>query len=126
MLNNVSLVGRLTREVELYKKDENSSAVVNYALAFSQGIKADGSEDTGFVEVKSFGKLAEVIAKWLSKGDKVAISGRVNYRSFTRKDGSKGSALEIIADNLEFIDVLKTSEEDVEEPNVDELPFEPK
>lgn len=126
MLNNLTLVGRLTREPEFYQKDKDATPVVNYSLAFNQGFKADGSEDTGFIDAKSFGKLAETINKWLSKGDKVAVSGRIAQRKFQRKDGSNASVIELIVDGVEFIDVLKAGNEDVEEPNVEELPFEPK
>ena len=123
MLNTITLVGRLTREPEWFKKNEETNAVANFALAFSQGL-VNGEEDTGFIDCKAFGKLANTIHEWLSKGDKVAISGRIHHRKFQRKDGSNGSVMEILVDNLEFIDVLKVGNEE-EEVNTEELPFEP-
>lgn len=123
MLNTITLVGRLTREPEWFKKNEETKAVVNFSLAFSQGM-VNGAEDSGFIDCKAFGTLADTIYKWLSKGDKVAVAGRIHHRKFERKDGSKGSVIEIIADSLEFIDVLKVGNEEVE-VNTEELPFEP-
>lgn len=120
MLNNISLVGRLTREPELYN-GKNDSKVSNFSLAFAQGVNADGSDNTGFIDCKAFNKIAETIQEWLVKGDKVAISGRITEEKFTRKDGSKGSKHLIIVDSLEFIDVLKSKTEETPE---EELPFE--
>lgn len=124
MLNKVCLVGRLTREVETYENKETKElSVVNFALAFSQGKNQDGSDNTGFVDCVAYSNLAKTIAEWLSKGDKVAIGGRIEHRSFSRKDGSKGTQIRIVVDSLEFIDVLKSrTDEDLHE---DELPFEP-
>lgn len=129
MLNQIAIVGRLTKEVEIFQ-NEKGDQMVTFAIAFKQGRKADGSEDTGFIEVKTFGKLATTCGEWLSKGDKVAISGRIYNRKFTRKDGSNASVHELIANEIEFIDILKTSEESEEpegefEEEEQEIPFEP-
>lgn len=122
MLNTIAIVGRLTREPELYTgKDE--FRVVNFSLAFNQGTNPDGSENTGFIDCKSYSKLADSLAEWLSKGDKVAITGRLVEEKFLRKDGSKGSKHCIVVDGVEFIDILKNAA-DPEEPNVEEVPVE--
>ena len=123
MLNVIALVGRLTREPELFQSNSGNQ-VTKFALAFNQGKKADGTEDTGFIEVTTFDKTADICVEWLSKGDKVAVTGRIIQKRFVRKDGSKGSNIELMASNVEFIDILKQSDEEVEEPN-EELPFEP-
>ena len=120
MLNNLALVGRLTREPELYT-GKNDGKVVNFSLAFTQGVNADGSDNTGFIDCKAFNKLADSIHEWLSKGDKVAVAGRIIEEKFTKRDGSKGSKHLIIVDSLEFIDVLKSQTEETPE---EELPFE--
>lgn len=128
MLNTIAIVGRLTRDPEIATTNDGSQ-VTNFTLVFSQGVKADGQEDVAFISVKSFNKLANTCSEWLSKGDKVAIEGRLYIKSFVRKDGSKGLDPTIIANNLEFVDVLKSgnteeqSAEEVEETQ--EIPFEP-
>ena len=124
MLNVIALVGRLTREPEQYLGAKDNS-VTKFSLAFNQGKNPDGSDNTGFIDVTCFDKLAETCGEWLSKGDKIAITGRINQRKFQRKDGTNGSTIEILASNVEFIDILKQSDEEVEEPNEEELPFEP-
>lgn len=122
MLNQIALVGRLTRDPELFTS-KSGNQVTRFALAFNQGKNPDGTEDTGFIEVQTFETLAKTCGEWLSKGDKVAITGRLYQKRFVRKDGSKGSNIELIASGVEFIDIIKQGE--VEEPNEQELPFEP-
>lgn len=125
MLNQIALVGRLTRDPELFQSNSGSQ-ITKFALAFNQGKNPDGTEDTGFIEVTTFESLANTCGEWLSKGDKVAITGRIIQKKFVRKDGSKGSNIELIASGVEFIDIIKEAEEEeVEEPNAQELPFEP-
>ena len=124
MLNQIALVGRLTREPELFQTN-SGKPLTKFALAFNQGKNPDGTEDTGFIEVSTFESLANTCGEWLSKGDKIAITGRIIQKKFVRKDGSKGSMIEIIASGVEFIDIIKQGEDEVEEPNEQELPFEP-
>lgn len=124
MLNQIALVGRLTREPELFTTNSGNK-IAKFALAFNQGKNPDGTEYTGFIEVSTFEPLTDTCGEWLSKGDKIAITGRIIQKKFVRQDGSKGSNIEIIASGVEFIDILKQSEDEVEEPNEQELPFEP-
>lgn len=128
MLNQIALVGRLTRDPETLQTN-SGSLVTKFALAFNQGKKDDGTEDTGFIEVTTFEKTAEVCSEWLSKGDKLAVTGRIYQKRFVRKDGSKGSNIELLASGVEFIDIIKQGEdEEVEEASevvTEELPFEP-
>ena len=123
MLNQIALVGRLTREPELFQSNSGNQTT-RFALALNQGKNPDGTEDTGFIDITTFGTLANTCSEWLSKGDKVAVTGRIYQKRFTRKDGSKGSNIEIIASGVEFIDIIKQGEDEVEEPNEQELPFE--
>lgn len=137
MLNQIALVGRLTREPELLTAN-TGTPITKFALAFNQGKNPDGTEDTGFIEVSTFETLANTCGEWLSKGDKIAVTGRIIQKRFTRKDGSKGSNIELIASSVEFIDILKQNNEDEDEEEEDlgyvqshnpepdeELPFEP-
>ena len=124
MLNQIALVGRLTRDPELFQTNSGKQ-IKKFALAFNQGKNPDGTEDTGFIEVSTFESLANTCGEWLSKGDKIAVTGRIVQKKFVRQDGSKGSNIELIASGVEFIDILKQSKDEVEEPNEQELPFEP-
>ena len=118
MLNVVTLVGRLAREVQYFAGKEEKKSVAVFSLAFSQGI-----EETGFIDCKAFGKSADLINEWLVKGDKIGLSGSLHQRKFERKDGSKSSTIEIHVDSIEFLDVLKQAKEP-EEADVEDVPEE--
>ena len=124
MLNSIALVGRLTREPEAFTNGKGDT-IVNFTLAFSNGLNPDGSENTGFIDCKTFKNVATTCAEWLSKGDKVAVTGRISYRKFTKKDGTNGVAYQILVNDVEFIDILKTTENEAPEVDVNELPFDP-
>ena len=100
MLNLIILVGRLTKTPQLYSK-EDATDVVNFNVAVDNLGKDAG---TTFLSCKAFGKVAQNVNKFCDKGSKVAISGRLQQRNFIRKDGSKGSAYEVICDSVEFLD----------------------
>lgn len=116
MLNVVTLVGRLTREVQYFAGKEEKKSVAVFSIAFSQGI-----EETGFIDCKAFGKSADLINEWLVKGDKIGLSGSLHQRKFERKDGSKSSTIEIHVESIEFLDLLKQAE-DPEYPDVKGVP----
>ena len=100
MLNLIILVGRLTKTPQLYSK-EDATDVVNFDIAVDNLGKDAG---TTFLSCKAFGKVAQNLNKFCDKGSKVAVSGRLQQRNFIRKDGSKGSAYEVICDSVEFLD----------------------
>ena len=105
MLNVITLVGRLTDNVEIHKgKDGN---VGNFYLAFDQG-----KDDTGFIKCVVFNATADTCDNFLHKGDKIAVSGRFYDRQFTRKDESKGHEAQILVNSIEFIDVVFGDEEE--------------
>ena len=100
MLNSIILIGRLTREPQFFAKEE-TTPVVNFDIAVDNLGQDAG---TTFLSCKAFGKVAQNVNKFCDKGSKVAISGRLQQRNFIRKDGSKGSAYEVICDSVEFLD----------------------
>lgn len=120
MLNRIVLVGRLVKDPELRKTGSDLS-VANITLAVDNTIKeADGTRGTCFLDAKVFGDKAENLCKYTRKGSKVAVDGSINQRNFERKDGTKGKAIEILIDSVEFLD---PKQEEPKEPNVDDLPF---
>ena len=122
MLNSIILLGRLTKEPEL-RKTSSDVSLANFDLAVDNPyLEADGTRGTTFISCRCFRDTAENVCKHLHKGSKVAVSGSLVQRNFIRKDGSKGSAYEVIADSVEFLD---PKPQDPEEPDADELPFEP-
>lgn len=105
MLNVITLVGRLTDNVEIHKSKDGN--VGTFFLAFNQG-----KDDTGFVKCVVFNATADTCEDFLHKGDKIAISGRFYDRQFTRKDESKGHESQILVNSIEFIDVVFDEQEE--------------
>lgn len=107
MLNQITLVGRLVANPELFRGKEVN--VVTFTIAFPQGFANDGTEETGFIKCKSFGRIGDSCHEWLSKGDKIAVSGLFKDTKYNAKDGSTRHESIIHIDSVEFIDVLKTA-----------------
>lgn len=122
MLNKIILVGRLTADPELRKTNSDLS-VAQFTIAVDNTIKEpDGTRGTCFLDARCFGEKAEALCKYTRKGDKIAIDGSVNQRNFIRQDGSKGKAIEILVDSLEFLNSKPvTPENEVEEAELAEV-----
>lgn len=126
-LNKVMLIGNLTRDPEL-KYTTSGKAVSGFGLAINRSYTdASGEkiEDTCFVDVVAWDRLAEVCNDYLSKGKPVFIEGRLQYRAWEQEDGKKRSKLEIVAQNIQFLggraDAETTRSEDG--ASGDDLPF---
>ena len=102
-MNNVVLMGRLTRDPELRKAGETS--VTNFTLAVDRDRKnKDGERETDFIRVTVFGKQAETVCKWLAKGKRTMVQGRIQTGSYTDKDGNNRYTTDVIANRVQFID----------------------
>ena len=97
-MNNVSLTGRLTREPELrYGGQDNSTAITRFTLAVDDG------KDTDFINIKCFGRTAEWAQKWLSKGSRVEVTGKIKTGSYeSQRTGSKVYYTEVVANSVGF------------------------
>lgn len=103
--NKVMLMGNLTRDPQL-SYTPNQLAVVDFGLAINRKWKGqDGSqrEDTCFVDCTAFGRSAENINKYLSKGNGVFVEGRLTFDSWTGQDGTKRSKLKVTVENFQFL-----------------------
>jgi len=104
-LNKVFLIGNLTRDPEL-KYTANGTGVTKFGLAVNRKYNSqDGEkkEDTCFVDITAWDKLAEACSEHLSKGRLVFVEGRLQYQSWESDDGTKRSKLEVIAQNIQFL-----------------------
>lgn len=111
--NKVLLLGRLTRDPEL-RVTPNGINICKFAIALSRKFKAtDGSlkEETTFVDIDAFGKLAEVIAKCFSKGKPIFIEGRLKLDQWDSPTGEKRSKLAVVLENFQFIGAKEDSSE---------------
>ena len=121
MLNVLVLMGRITKDPISNKSGDTT--IVNFDVAVDNIRKEkDGTRGTTFLPVVCFNTIGENVVNHLHKGSKVAIRGAIQQRNFIRKDGSKGSVYEVIADSVEFLDP-KPVEDEPAEPNGDDLPF---
>lgn len=105
MFNKVIIIGNLTRDVEL-KYLPSGSAVATIGLANNRRYKKqDGSnaEETCFVDVKLFGRTAEVANQYLKKGSQILIDGRLNYESWNDANGQKRSKHTITAESMQML-----------------------
>lgn len=104
-MNKIILIGRLTKDVELRYTQVTNTAVASFTLAVDRKFtKSDNEKQTDFFNVIAWNKLAENISKYLSKGKQVAISGRLETRSWNDESGQKHNTIEIIAEEASFID----------------------
>jgi len=103
-LNKVFLMGNLTRDPEL-KHTGQGNSVCNFSIAVNRKYK-QGEEwktEVAFFNVVVWGKSGENCAKYLTKGKSVLVEGRLNNRSWEAQDGTKRSATDIVADNVQFL-----------------------
>ena len=103
MLNQIVLVGRLTRNISVHKAD-NGNKVATISLAIPRSFKnSDGTYDTDFIDCTAFDCIAENTSEYCSKGDIVGVKGRVQTRAIEQEDGKKNYLMEIIAEKVTFL-----------------------
>ena len=104
-MNKVILMGRLTKDPEVrYSQGENATAVARYTLAVDRQFKRDGDQSADFINCIAFGKRGEFAEKYLRKGTKIAVVGRIQTGSYTNKDGQKVYTTDVIVDEHEFVE----------------------
>ena len=105
-LNRVILAGNLTRDPQV-RFLANEQAVANFGLAVNRRFKgSDGQmkEETTFVDIEAWGRTAELVGQYLTKGRACFIEGRLKLDSWDDKDGQKRQKLKVVADNVQFMD----------------------
>lgn len=102
MLNHITIMGRLTKDVEL-RRTNSGVAVASFTIACDRDF-GSGEKETDFVDIVAWRNTAEFVSKYFSKGRMAVVSGRLQIRSWTDKDGNKRKNAEIVADNVYFGD----------------------
>ena len=104
MLNRVVLIGRLTRDPEL-RTTSTGKSVVNFNIAVTKRFKpTDGSPDADFFTIIAWGKDAEYVANYLTKGRMVAVEGRLQTRKYQTQEGANREVVEVVADSVQGLD----------------------
>ena len=102
-MNKVILMGRLTRDPDVrYSQGENSTAVARYSLAVDRRFSKNEENSTDFINIVAFGKAGEFAEKYLHKGTKVLVTGRIQTGSYTNKEGQKVYTTDVVAEDQEF------------------------
>jgi single-strand DNA-binding protein len=103
MMNQMMLVGRLTRDPEVNEVGENKS-VSNITVAVPRPFKnADGEYETDFIDVTLWNDVASKTSEYCKKGDLVGVKGRLQMDSYENDEGKKVSKLQVIADRITFL-----------------------
>lgn len=103
MLNKVILIGRLTRDVEL-RYIPSGTAVGKFTIAVDRRQVKDREKETDFIDIVVWSKLAENCANYIGKGRLVAVSGRLQIRSYEDSQGIRRKAAEVVAEDVKFLD----------------------
>ncbi|MCD8008473.1 MAG: single-stranded DNA-binding protein [Clostridiales bacterium] len=103
MLNHINIMGRLTRDPEL-RYTQTNTPVASFTLAVDRDFvdKATGRRPTDFIDCVAWRHTGEFVSKYLSKGSMAVVSGRLQIRDWTDRDGNKRRSAEIVADNVYF------------------------
>lgn len=103
MINNVTILGRLTRDPEL-RYTPNGVAVANFGIAVNRPFtNQQGKREADFFNVIAWRKLGENVASYMKKGGQIAVSGRLQSRSYETRSGEKINTVEIVAENVQFL-----------------------
>ena len=105
MLNHIVIMGRLTRDPEL-RRTGSGVAVASFSVAVDRdfGGRDGGEKETDFIDCVAWRQTGEFVSKYFTKGRMIVVSGRLQIRSWTDKDGNKRRTAEVVADNVYFGD----------------------
>ena len=111
-MNLINIIGRLTREPELKYIPQTGKAVLNAGIAVDRGLskakkqeaEAKGQPTADFIDIVAFGGTAEYIANYSTKGNRVALTGKLQTRSYTNKEGKNVKITEVVVDSVDIID----------------------
>ena len=115
-MNKVCLIGRITKDPEI-RYTTNNIAVATFSLAINRTYKnANGEYDADFINCIAFRNTADLLGKYVHKGDQLGIEGHIQTRNYDDKDGKKVYVTEVVVDSLDF---LQNKREEKNEPVVE-------
>ena len=116
-MNKIILMGRLTKDPDVrYSQGENPMAIARYTLAVDRKFKRDGEPNADFINCIAFGKNGEFAEKYLHKGIKIAVVGRIQAGSYANKDGIKVYATDVVVEEHEFAESKNASQSERPKP----------
>lgn len=121
-MNKVIQIGCLTRDPDVrYSQAAEPMAVAKFSIAVNRKFKREGEPEADFFNVTAFGKLGQFVEKYLKKGTKIALTGKLQNNNYTDKNGVKRYEVQIIAEEIEFAGAKK--EESGRAPEADDDGF---
>ena len=121
MLNHITIMGRLTKDPEL-RRTQSGTAVTSFSLAVDRDFKnQSGEKETDFIECVAWKNTAEFVSKYFQKGRMAVVSGRLQLRDWTDKEGTKRRIAEIVADNVYFSDSKQEQKQESKQDNFNSL-----
>ena len=111
MLNHIVIMGRLTRDPEL-RRTTSGIAVASFSVAVDRdfGKNENGEKETDFIDCVAWRGTGEFVSKYFTKGSMIVVSGRLQIRPWTDKEGNKRRSAEIVADNVYFGESRRSNE----------------
>lgn len=125
-MNQVILIGRLTKKAEL-RYTQSNIAVGTTTIAVNRPRQKDKEQEADFINIKVWGKQAENIHKYLNKGSLIAVDGRIQTGSYTNQEGEKRYITEVVANNVQFLESRKSEQvtkkgAETTEDNIQDIP----
>lgn len=109
-MNKVILLGNLTRDVEVkFTAGDNPLAIGRFTIAVTRPYQKNKTKESDFINCVSFGKTAENIGKYFTKGSKIAVSGRLQISSYTDSNGQKRYSTDVVVEDFDFCGSANTS-----------------
>lgn len=116
-MNKIILMGRLVRDPEVrYSQGERATAVARYTLAVDRKFKRDGEPNADFINCIAFGKNGDFAEKYLHKGVKILVEGRIQTGSYTNKDGVKVYTTDVVVESCEFAESKNANQSERPQP----------
>ena len=106
-MNKVVLLGRVVRDPEVRYTQNNNTMVCSFSLAVNRRFKQEGQPDADFINIVAWNKTAEFVAKYFTKGQQVAVVGRIQTRNYDNSEGKKVYVTEVVAEEVHFADSKK-------------------
>lgn len=119
-MNKTLLIGRTTKDPDIrYTQSEQPMTIARFNLAVDRRFKKEGEQSADFISCVAFGKTAEFIEKYVFKGTKIAVEGRIQTGSYTNNDGNKVYTTEVVVEQVEFAGSKTESKSAAKESNDD-------
>lgn len=119
-MNKTLLIGRATKDPDIrYTQSEQPMTIARFNLAVDRRFKKEGEQSADFISCVAFGKTAEFIEKYVFKGTKIAVEGRIQTGSYTNNDGNKVYTTDVVVEQVEFAGSKTDSKSAAKESNDD-------